>query len=305
MKVHYRTEDQSSKGNKANQQPAVEITPIYNTTNNNIVSGLSAADTSLLLANSKTLSSFLASQSLLPIIQAAAAAGAGVTINNNSSSQPNANGIVLSSGTTTATGGVVTGGSTVDGNGNGVVVVGAGGGGGNNNHHQQQPNPQLGLGKHPASQSQGAKLGQLGLAMNNLSSHTASSVNQVSLKILPKVSTQQQLATNASVVLQAGHRTKAQVNNNNNNNTPNHNNQSQSHGTQANPLNDHGEMDEASSGGTTVGHSYRSQLSYRCGHCQQVSNWKHVIQVFTNNWSFGVSVNVAKGHAGGGGVADC
>lgn len=45
--------------------------------------------------------------------------------------------------------------------------------------------------------------------------------------------------------------------------------------------NDHGEMDEASSGVSSVS-GWRCPAPYRCGHCHQVSNWKHVIQVFTN-----------------------
>ncbi|GAB0094090.1 uncharacterized protein DMENIID0001_093130 [Sergentomyia squamirostris] len=43
--------------------------------------------------------------------------------------------------------------------------------------------------------------------------------------------------------------------------------------------NENGELDEASSGGTTVMPGWRgATASYRCGHCHQVSNWKHVIQ---------------------------
>lgn len=42
---------------------------------------------------------------------------------------------------------------------------------------------------------------------------------------------------------------------------------------------EHGEMDEASSLGTSVT-GWRDPAPYRCGHCHQVSNWKHVIQVF-------------------------
>lgn len=41
---------------------------------------------------------------------------------------------------------------------------------------------------------------------------------------------------------------------------------------------EHGEMDEASSVGTSVT-GWRDPAPYRCGHCHQVSNWKHVIQV--------------------------
>lgn len=44
--------------------------------------------------------------------------------------------------------------------------------------------------------------------------------------------------------------------------------------------NDHGETDEASSGVSSVS-GWRCPAPYRCGHCHQVSNWKHVIQVFT------------------------
>lgn len=59
-------------------------------------------------------------------------------------------------------------------------------------------------------------------------------------------------------------------------------------------INEHGEMDEASShqsmmimgggGGSSAavtagGGSWRDPAPYRCGHCHQVSNWKHVIQV--------------------------
>lgn len=43
--------------------------------------------------------------------------------------------------------------------------------------------------------------------------------------------------------------------------------------------NEHGETDEASSGGTSVNGGWRGPAPYRCGHCHQVSNWKHVIQV--------------------------
>lgn len=43
--------------------------------------------------------------------------------------------------------------------------------------------------------------------------------------------------------------------------------------------NDNGEMDEASSGINSV-NGLRGTAPYRCGHCHQVSNWKHVIQVF-------------------------
>lgn len=42
---------------------------------------------------------------------------------------------------------------------------------------------------------------------------------------------------------------------------------------------ENGEMDEASSLGTSVT-GWRDPAPYRCGHCHQVSNWKHVIQVF-------------------------
>lgn len=43
--------------------------------------------------------------------------------------------------------------------------------------------------------------------------------------------------------------------------------------------NENGEMDEASSRGTSVS-AWRCPAPYRCGHCHQVSNWKHVIQVY-------------------------
>lgn len=42
--------------------------------------------------------------------------------------------------------------------------------------------------------------------------------------------------------------------------------------------NEHGETDEASSGVTSV-NGWRGPAPYRCGHCHQASNWKHVIQV--------------------------
>lgn len=42
---------------------------------------------------------------------------------------------------------------------------------------------------------------------------------------------------------------------------------------------ENGEMDEASSLGTSVT-GWRDPAPYRCGHCHQLSNWKHVIQVF-------------------------
>ncbi|KAJ6646358.1 hypothetical protein Bhyg_01569 [Pseudolycoriella hygida] len=45
----------------------------------------------------------------------------------------------------------------------------------------------------------------------------------------------------------------------------------------AQPTIEHGEMDEASSLGTSVT-GWRDPAPYRCGHCHQVSNWKHVIQ---------------------------
>lgn len=51
---------------------------------------------------------------------------------------------------------------------------------------------------------------------------------------------------------------------------------------------EHGEMEEASSGGTSV--SEWRPAPYRCGHCHQVSNWKHVIQVFTNTWLLNTSL---------------
>lgn len=41
---------------------------------------------------------------------------------------------------------------------------------------------------------------------------------------------------------------------------------------------ENGEMDEASSLGSSVT-GWRDPAPYRCGHCHQVSNWKHVIQV--------------------------
>lgn len=50
----------------------------------------------------------------------------------------------------------------------------------------------------------------------------------------------------------------------------------------AQPTIEHGEMDEASSLGTSVT-GWRDPAPYRCGHCHQVSNWKHVIQVFLTN----------------------
>lgn len=50
------------------------------------------------------------------------------------------------------------------------------------------------------------------------------------------------------------------------------------------PNNEHGEAEEASSGVVTTTGSgvtgWRGPAPYRCGHCHQVSNWKHVIQVF-------------------------
>lgn len=51
---------------------------------------------------------------------------------------------------------------------------------------------------------------------------------------------------------------------------------------------EHGEVDEASSVGTTVSSGWRDPAPYRCGHCHQVSNWKHVIQVLllTTHYSF-------------------
>lgn len=52
---------------------------------------------------------------------------------------------------------------------------------------------------------------------------------------------------------------------------------------QSNPsiiaTNENGEMDEASSGLNSVNGGWRGTAPYRCGHCHQVSNWKHVIQV--------------------------
>lgn len=53
---------------------------------------------------------------------------------------------------------------------------------------------------------------------------------------------------------------------------------------------EHGEMEEASSGGTSV--SEWRPAPYRCGHCHQVSNWKHVIQVFTNTWLLNTSISL-------------
>lgn len=46
-------------------------------------------------------------------------------------------------------------------------------------------------------------------------------------------------------------------------------------------VNNNGETDEANSGVSSVS-GWRCPAPYRCGHCHQVSNWKHVIQVFTN-----------------------
>lgn len=55
-----------------------------------------------------------------------------------------------------------------------------------------------------------------------------------------------------------------------------------SQSNQSNPscttTNENGEMDEASSGLNSV-NGWRGAAPYRCGHCHQVSNWKHVIQV--------------------------
>lgn len=50
---------------------------------------------------------------------------------------------------------------------------------------------------------------------------------------------------------------------------------------QPNGNNENGEMDEASSllGSSSVTGNWRDPAPYRCGHCHQVSNWKHVIQV--------------------------
>ncbi|XP_037052350.1 uncharacterized protein LOC119085910 isoform X1 [Bradysia coprophila] len=45
----------------------------------------------------------------------------------------------------------------------------------------------------------------------------------------------------------------------------------------AQPTIEHGETDEASSLGTSVT-GWRDPAPYRCGHCHQMSNWKHVIQ---------------------------
>lgn len=43
-----------------------------------------------------------------------------------------------------------------------------------------------------------------------------------------------------------------------------------------------GEMDDTSSGLNSV-NGWRGTAPYRCGHCHQVSNWKHVIQVYFTN----------------------
>lgn len=56
-------------------------------------------------------------------------------------------------------------------------------------------------------------------------------------------------------------------------------NQLANNGNQKSTSNEYGEMDEASSGVTSAP-GWRGPQPYRCGHCQQVSNWKHVIQVF-------------------------
>lgn len=52
----------------------------------------------------------------------------------------------------------------------------------------------------------------------------------------------------------------------------------QSNQTTCTTTNENGEMDEASSGLNSV-NGWRGAAPYRCGHCHQVSNWKHVIQV--------------------------
>lgn len=52
---------------------------------------------------------------------------------------------------------------------------------------------------------------------------------------------------------------------------------------QTTATNENGEMEEASSGLSTVnsgsGSAWRGSAPYRCGICFQTSNWKHVIQV--------------------------
>lgn len=292
VKGHYRDEDKAKNNN--NNSPSVEITPIYNTTNNNIVGGL---DANLLLASSKTLSSFLASQNLLPIIQAAVQ-GSTNNNNNNNNGQPNANGIVnLSSGGGAGTG--VGGIGTVDGNG-GVV----GGGNQKNSNPIQGVLQQLPSVTATAIQPQGVQLSPPGL----IGTLTGASNNSF-VKILPKGQQAQQQSPQTQLMLGANtNATNVMVSPRNKPNpplpqttgsssstaTPQKHPQQQVNNLANSHSNDHGEMEEASSGGTTVGHhNYRSQLSYRCGHCQQVSNWKHVIQVFTNNWSFGVLYWVA------------
>ncbi len=61
--------------------------------------------------------------------------------------------------------------------------------------------------------------------------------------------------------------------------------------TTAQPTIEHGEMDEASSLGTSVT-GWRDPAPYRCGHCHQVSNWKHVIQVFLTNQTIFIHVSL-------------
>lgn len=62
-----------------------------------------------------------------------------------------------------------------------------------------------------------------------------------------------------------------------------------SQSNQSNPscttTNENGEMDEASSGLNSV-NGWRGAAPYRCGHCHQVSNWKHVIQVLLTRTHF-------------------
>lgn len=112
-------------------------------------------------------------------------------------------------------------------------------------HHHQQPQPQ-----HHQQQDQ----------IQDLSVHTkttASDNEQITLKPLPVSASTvpSSISQNPDTVMPSA----------------------QTSTTPVHTANDHGEMDEASSGVTSVS-GWRCPAPYRCGHCHQVSNWKHVIQ---------------------------
>lgn len=110
----------------------------------------------------------------------------------------------------------------------------------------------------------------------------ASSTSQVQLQ------TQQQMSLEQGVVVQTGGGgTGAAITNNNLNNNPNNNINNSSNFSQR-QVGGHGSSTTTTNTTTTTStttsnsnnsNTWRGPAPYRCGHCHQVSNWKHVIQV--------------------------